>query len=238
MKHLVVLFVLTLQDPPKTMTLVPPIDAKAADVERASKALEKRITDFGYKGVSVTPNGLEVVISCQTGITHAMHSRISELAGRPSAKIEFMLLYQLSDREKEQYIEGKTAPNGASWLRLNDGTYKLIVDSTRTILNGRITWKQKADKETFGELSSGEPFFEFQADMARLMKEQSEKLKRVPILMLIDGRQVRSVGTIHWKLDEKTKAITGCLWRCEEAKDEFTGICLNNPLPFALEVKK
>lgn len=234
------LFVLALvvQSSPQTpLVFVPPKDAKPADVEKAAKVVEKRCADYGYKGVKAKVVNGEIEVSCETGITDAMAKRLAHFTARACAKVEFMLLYPLVGPEAEQFAPGKAAPKGAAWVKVGEKD-ELIVDGTRSIVTGKVMWKKPTEKELdSSDPVNREPYFEFGEETSKLMKAQADAAKKVYILMLIDGREAKSAGLIRWK-DGAKKGAVMAMWKCEEARDDMGGICLNNPLPFALEPKK
>lgn len=235
MNALLLVVALAIQDPPKSITFSPPKDAKPADVEKAAKAMEKRCSDYGYKGVKAKVENGEVVLSCESGVTSAMQPRIKELATRAYSKVEFMLGYPLSEQEREQYEPGKTAPKGASWFNFPDGRPGLVIDSSKAVIGGRILWKpnEKNDMRT----DSAEPFLEFDEGLSRLIKAQADEHKRVVIYVMVDGAMIKNVGVVRWRPVGNKGDSYLAQWVCQEAKDKIGGICLNNPLPFALEKK-
>lgn len=233
------LFALLIQEPAAAaLTYLPPKDAKSADVEKCAKAIEKRCAEYGYKGVKVKVVNGAVEISCETGITEAMTKRLEHFTVRACAKIEFMLQYPLSGKEAEQYAPGGPTPKGASWLKLGNGEDHLIIEGTRSLITGKVTWKRPTEKEMKShDAVEREPYFEFSEEASKVMKAQADAAQKVWILMLIDGRPAKSQGLIRWREGSKKGSIVA-MWKCEEARDELGGICLNNPLPFALELKK
>ena len=233
----VVLAVMLLQEPPATtVTLVPPRDAKPADVEKAAKAIEKRCADFGYKGVKAKAISGNVEVSCETGIPEAMENRVAYFGTKPYNKVEFMLQYPMTPQESEQYEPGKTAPKEASWVKLENGDDVLVIDGSRVVIPvGKLAWKRTPEKDQTS--SAHAPYFEFPEDMTKAMRASIDVYKKLMPVMLIDGRRIKSGGMLNWANGKKKDSVIA-RWRCEEAENETVGICLNNPLPFALEVKK
>jgi hypothetical protein len=233
------LLVMLLQEPvPATLTYVPPKDSKPADVEKAAKAVEKRCAEYGYKGVTAKAVNGEVVVACETGITEAMTKRLEHFTRRACAKVEFMLLYPLTDKEAEQYAPGGPAPKGSSWVKLESQNTALVLDGTRANVAGKVTWKRPTKKEMdSSDAVVREPYFEFSEDTSKVMKVQADAVNKIHILLLIDGREAKSAGLVRWKEGAKKGSVVA-MWKCEEAQDELGGICFNNPLPFRLEPKK
>jgi len=101
----------------ESVTLNPPEEADPKVVAEAAKILEKRIEAYGYKEVAVTVAEGKIRVSCGTGVTEEMRQRISVIARWQAQSVEFAVIRLLSATEKEQYVEGKTAPAGTRWIR-------------------------------------------------------------------------------------------------------------------------
>lgn len=232
---------LLLQDAPATLTFLPPKDSKPADVERAAKVIEKRCLEFGYKGVRAKVVDGSVMVSCETGITAAMEPWIVHYSTVPALKVEIGFERKLKEREADQYPPGEAAPNGARWasvLKQPDAArpraarktwvdpydFRLILDLPRINVKSHLRWVKPTDeKPSYFELSG--PPVKVYRELPAATIEATQ--------FILDGRPDMFPGSELRNPDEKRIQF---FWRNEG--DAYFGICINNPLPFPLDLKK
>lgn len=223
---------LALQDPaPTTLTLVPDGAAKPGELEKASKALQKRLVDFGYTGVDVKVVESEVAVSCESGITTKMRPWIEHFASLPASKVEIAFEQALNQAQRQQYDPGKTAPPGTTWASAIINPFyptiprewRLFKDKPRLVVTGHLKWVTADEKNP--------SHFELSGPQLKAFKEMPSQTM-FGMQFLIDGQCSMSGGAELRYPDLKAAHI---YWT---SQDNHVGICLNNPMPIALKLKK
>jgi len=241
--------ILTIQESPAastSMTFLPPKDAKPADVEKAAKAIEKRCAEYGYKGVTAKVAGSkeapEVEVACATGITARMKPWLLHFTSLAASLVEIRVEYPLYGGERQQYEPGKSGPPGTTWFSVmrnpamasgpnRDGSYGypadrdqlLVRDEPKIDATGIFKWVRKG--------LDGPVYFEITGKAAKALKDLPDKL-RVNQQLLVNGQLVLCGGALLKFPDANTIQLH---WQSDGL---HAGICINNPLPFSLELKK
>lgn len=223
------------------MTFLPPKDAKPADVERAAKTIEKRCSDFGYKGVTAKVTGTkeapEIEVTCTTGITSAMNPHLVKLCSKVY-KLELRFKPSLTTRELEQYEPGKTNPKDTEWVkdaRTDKEYWHLFWTKTKVDLLGRITWVEKSKPDMYYN-GPKEKYFEFDKGLTEwICKLTADQLKGA--CLLVDGILVHEGDpTIQLPASSVKSARWEGAWMLLE--NPTAPVRIGNPLPFPLELKK
>src|SRR5579872_6648078 len=95
--------------------------------------MEKRIKNYGYKGVIAYPAPGEdnsITVSFDPGFSPAMIQAIDRLASIKGQAFLWACV-NMTQKEYEQWIPGKTSPPGTTWLI--DDHDKCIMDESRKI---------------------------------------------------------------------------------------------------------
>lgn len=234
---------LLLQDAPATLTFLPPKDSKPADVERAAKVIEKRCTEFGYKGVRAKVIDGAVEVTCETGITAAMRPHIDRMAMK-GFRFEFRVKVILGERQIEQYQPGKGAPKGAEWVRdarADMEVWHLFWSEPRIPISGRVTWVDRRGvirDRPVGYWGPTEKFFEFDKGLTEWYRKLSDKHAK-GVCLLVDGAVVfdNSHPAIY-QTEEESDILTRLEASTLAKQNPTLPFRINSPLPFPLELKK
>lgn len=187
---LAILVFLSLQDPKTTeIGFSVPAGTDQRVVDKAAAQLRRRIEDYGYKGVHVHLEGGVLRISFAPGLTPAMITAIERLS-KVRGDAYLWAVVQLSEKELEQWIPGKTSPPGTSWLI--DGDRKSIMDNSWKIPMDvrfeRVTKVGFPDTARLGfSKADSKKFFD------RLSKEKNSK----GFTLMLDGKRFPHQGKLR-----------------------------------------
>lgn len=225
-----------------------PEDAKAEDLEKAAKALEKRCTAYGYKGINTKvskrkPFGEKdevtvIAANCETGFTDVMLTRMGEISCLSGTSITFHREVVLEGAEREQFGRpGGPAPKGTKWIteRLDtDGIIEKVRDSDSILVSEKPLFE-------ISDLSSLKPegkdayssYYELSAKATSSLKAQTPKT----VVILVEGvrppKYIFPRGSFEWDPKSKKRArwYTGS---ASEVKLKLFEAILKNPMPFRL----
>jgi hypothetical protein len=103
---------------PTTLQFRAPAGSSASDIKAASKLMQARCEQLGYKGVTVScPESNLISLECKTGITPKMMGSLKTVGLLAAQVVEIRFWPALNERQKEQHLPGGTAPDGAEWLK-------------------------------------------------------------------------------------------------------------------------
>lgn len=236
MVHALVLVVfLALQDPKVTeLAFTAPAGTDQKAVDKAAAQIRKRIADYGYKGVVVSADTGRVRVSFAPGFTQAMLSAINRLATIRGQAYLWATL-PMTDKEREQWIPGKTSPPGSSWFI--EGEIKNIMDNSwKTTLD--VTFERYTSQEVSNPIRLAFGKAESKKFLDRLAKDKFQR----GFILIVDGKRASFRGTVaeRQEFDRNQGAFfaTGIMdWKpSEEVTDDIliSVIAIGSPLPVEL----
>lgn len=224
-----------LQDgPKKIMIFSTPNGADPKTLQICAKQLKRRIVDFGYKGVWVDAYEGSVKVSFDPGFTPIMMLTINRLALCRGQAFLWADM-PLTDKEREQWIPGKTSPPGTSWL-IEEGQQWIMDDSWKFQMDVRFERYQVDGGIEMPRLAFSK------SDTKKFMDRiAAEKIQRQFKIML-DDRRMPHTGNLsvreQWDRSRNEKISTGILdWKpAGQVTDELliNMICIGSPLPLQL----
>jgi hypothetical protein len=216
-----------------------PAGTDAKTVEKAALVMERRVKDYGYKGVLGSTDGTNVRLIFESGFTTPMIQVIDRLAV-VQGQCFLWGIAPMNQTDYEQWIPEKTCPKGTSWL-VGDN-FKWIMDNS---------WKVQLDAkfERRQQVSAPEPQFLLVFSRGAA-KKHAELRKANPgqrsFAVMLDGKLARFPnGKIYLKggdlhTNDANGEVTWCPDRNYDVdiRDHMAVmIAIANPLPVVLSGK-
>ena len=220
-------------DAPTKLTYYTPAATPQKTVESVGKQMEKRIKLYGYKGVIAYPAAVDdraLIIAFEPGFSPAMIQAIDRLANIQGQAYIWPLL-QMTQKEFEMWIPGKTSPPGTSWYI--QGEEKCIMDDQH-----KMPFNVKYEKTVeFGQEHQSLVF----VDGPKIFSAHLTNERNMHYKIMLDGKQWHCPGTIKERQGPNGATLGIYEWSPSSSNDEIvsTMIALGNPLPVQLSrIKK
>lgn len=234
----------------KVLRFTGPEKAKAEDLAKAAKALEGRIRDFGYEGITAKvkkeKKGSVIEVVAAAPLTAQMQDRIAWLAVAPCTSVEVVYRISASAAEIDQFgyppaganLSKQKAPPGKAWFqrwsfedngRAEPGSG--VVDTM--VANSRFPVSELSWRMIQGERA---PNLEIRLNEAGAKRLASLGTigNAVDVLVLVDGRY--ELTNQVW-----LKEVDGVkVFLAEMGAPEYGArqrVCIANPLPFELSAQ-
>lgn len=225
--NLALVFLLCAQSQ-QPMSFNAPEGAKTEDLLATSTALGRRISEYGYKDITVKPSkdGKQIQVFSEAPFNNNVRAKIYQLATIQAKSLELRFIYPLTQAESEQFRPGEAAPKHAKWLKWKGGLV-LVRESPQYEINGEVKWLPKKSEGIYDKHvvdAAHLSFSEGTADaLYRLPKEIVVKVR-----LFVDGNMIDLGGNIY-PMPKSFKWVIGNLdgW-------DTLGPSINNPLPLAL----
>jgi hypothetical protein len=200
-------------------------------VEKVAALVEKRIKNYGYKGVIAYPSAgdeVSITVAFDPGFSPQMIQAIDRLAS-VKGQAYLWACMNMSQKEYEQWIPGKTSPPGTSWLV--DGQNKWLMDDTH-----KVPMDVRFERVT--ESGQERPLLTFVAGVKlsdHLVQERNTNWK-----MMMDGKYLTLGGQLRERTSGRGTPMGIYDWLPNTTDDSVLTymIAISNPFPVELSKKK
>jgi hypothetical protein len=215
------------------LTYSTPAGTAPTIVQKVASQMEKRIKNYGYKGVSVYASSVDdksITVAFEPGFSPAMIQAIDQLATIKGQAFLWACM-NMTQKEGEQWIPGKTSPPGTSWFI--DENNKCIMDDSH-----KIPMDVRFERFTeFGQEKTRLFFVDGAKKFSEhLLQERSRNWK-----VMLDGKCFSVAGMLRERTSTNGGAPLGLYeWVPNYADDSalIGMIAMGNPLPVELSARK
>lgn len=213
---------------PQPMSFKAPEGAKEEDLKATAEALSRRISEYGYRDITVKPSkdGKLIQVFSEAPFNNNVRGKLYQLATVQAKDLELRFVYPLTQAESEQFKPGEAAPKGAKWLKWKGG-FILVRESPTYDINKEVKWFPKKAEGTYDKQVMDAAHLSFAEGTADALYRMHKDVV-VKIRLFVDGNLIDLGGNI-FPQPKSFKWVIGNLdgW-------DTLGPSINHPLPLAL----